>query len=168
MKRSKLTILAFVILVLFCGQAMAAKQIMRLGWATPADHAYGVFAQRFADLAHEYSNGEIEVKLFPAGQLGTEDGAFKSLQMGTVSAYIITMSNLSSHYPLIDVFSLPYCFNDMEHMQRALSSPVDDKIFSDMREKTGVAMLAYGPLDTRDLYNNKKDIKSIADFSGLK
>lgn len=168
MRKMRLLILTFVMLTLICGQALAAKQTMRLGWATPADHAYGVFAKRFADLVHEYSGGEIEVKLFPAGQLGTEDGAFKSLQMGTVSAYIVTMNNLSPHYELMDLFTLPYIFKDMAHMQRALGSPVADKFFDAMRAKTGVAVLTYGPLDTRDLYNTKKAINSIADFSGLK
>lgn len=168
MRRTRLTILVFVMLSMFCGQALAAKHTMRLGWATPADHMYGVFAKRFAELAHTYTNGDIEVKLFPAGQLGTEDGAFKSLQMGTVSAYIITMSNLSPHYELMDVFALPYFFKDLAQMQRALASPVAKAFFEDMHKATGVAVLSYGPLDTRDLYNTKKPINSIADFSGLK
>lgn len=168
MRRLHLSILALVLVVLFCGQALAAKQVMRLGWATPEDHAYGLFAKRFAELAQKYTNGEVEVKLFPAGQLGTEDGAFKSLQMGTVSGYIITMSNLSPHYELMDVFTLPYVFKDMAHMQRALSSPAAETFFADMHKKTGVSVLSYGPLDTRDLYNTKKAINSIADFAGLK
>lgn len=168
MKKIHVTFVTLIMLVLLCSPAMAAKHVMRLGWATPTDHAYGVFAKRFAELTHEYTKGEIEVKLFPSGQLGTEDGAFKSLQMGTVSGYIITMNNLSPHYELMDVFTLPYLFKDMEHMKRVLSSPTAEKFFADMHKKTAIAMLTYGSLDTRDLYNTKKDVNSIADFAGLK
>jgi len=156
-------------LLAFAPNAFAGgKTIMRVGWATPKDHPYGIFAQRFKELAEEYTDGSVQVKLFHSGQLGSEDAAFKSLQMGTVSGYIITMNNLSPHYPLMDVFSLPYCFESLKHMKKALKSDVASDFFKKFQEKTRVAVVSYGVLDVRDLYNTQKDINTFSDFAGLK
>lgn len=146
----------------------ADKTVMRVGWATPKEHPYGLFMERFKELTEKYTNGSVEVKLFHSGQLGSEDGAFKSLQMGSFSGYIITMSNLSPHYPMMDVFSLPYCFESLQHMQKALKSDTAKAFFDEFQKKTGVAILTYGSLDVRDLYNTKKDINTLSDFAGLK
>ncbi len=156
-------------LLAFVPDSFAADQkIMRVGWATPENHPYGLLAERFKELAEKYTNGSVKVKLFHSGQLGTEDAAFKALQLGSVDSYIITMSNLSPHYQLMDVFSLPYCFESMQHMQKVLKSDVAKDFFTEFEKATGVAVLTYGSLDTRDLYNTRKDINSFSDFAGLK
>ncbi len=149
-------------------QVEAKTVTMRVGWSTPPEHLYGVFAKRFQELVAEYTNGSVEVKLFPSGQLGSEDAAFKSLQIGTVDGYFVTASLLSVHYPAMDVFSLPYIFENMNHMQKVLTSEPIQEFFDKFQEKTKVKFLTYGVLDTRDLYNTKKDINSFEDFAGLK
>ena len=144
------------------------KVLMRLGYSTPPDHPYGIFSEKFKELAEEYTKGEIQVKLFPSGQISSEDAAFKSLQLGTIDAYIITASTLSPHYPLMDAFSLPYAFESLEHMQKVLRSELADKFFNEFEKKTKVAVFTYGSLDVRDLYNTKRPINTFEDFAGLK
>lgn len=169
MKGCLSVLLTVLCLISVPNSAFAEKKvIMRIGWSTPPSHSYGVFATRFKELADKYTNGAVEIKLFHSGQLGSEDAAFKSLQMGTVDAYIITMSTLSPHYPLMDAFSLPYCFESLEHMQKVLKSEMAQEFFSDFEKKTKVAVFTYGSLDLRDLYNTKKDINTFEDFAGLK
>lgn len=156
-------------LLAFTPSAFSADQkLMRVGWDTPENHPYGLMAARFKELVEKYTNGSVKVKLFHSGQLGAEDAAFKALQLGSVDSYIITMSNLSPHYPLMDVFALPYCFESMQHMQKVLKSEVAKEFFDEFAKKTGVAVLTYGPIDTRDLYNTRKDINTFSDFAGLK
>lgn len=169
MKKLLLFLLIPLCLLTFTPNAFSAsKKIMRIGWATPENHPYGLFSKRFKELAEKYTNGSVEVKLFHSGQLGTEDSAFKGLQLGSVDGYNITMTNLGPHYPLMNVFSLPYCFESIQHMQKVLKSDVAKEFFDDFKNKTGVAILTYGLIDVRDLYNTRKDINNISDFGGLK
>ena len=165
--KTLLVVLCFVF-VSGVTSSFAGQTIMRIGWATPIEHDYGIFAQKFADLVDKYTDGSVEVKMFPSAQLGTEDGAFKSLQLGTVDCYIITCNNISPHYPLIDVFVLPYIFPSQEDVPAILSGPVGNKFFAEMQRKTKVQYLTYGPVSYRDVYNTKKDINTMKDFSGLK
>ncbi len=168
MSKFKLISMIVCISLLMTVNAFAGPKIMRIGWATPMEHDYGVFIKKFAELTDKYTNGEIAIKMFPSAQLGTEDGAFKSLQMGTVDAYIISCNNVSPHYPLMDVFVLPYIFPTQESVPEILSGPVGEKFFNQMQKKTKVHYLTYGPVVYRDVYNTKKDINSLADFKGLK
>ena len=56
------------------------------------------------------------MKLRCCAQIGTEDDAFKALQLGTVDAYIVSQNNVSPHWPLMDVFVLPYMFQSTDHL----------------------------------------------------
>lgn len=141
---------------------------MRIGHSLPDGHLYDVFLKKFEELTEKYTDGKIDVKVFANGQLGTEDGAFKSLQLGTIDGYVITMSTISPHYSLFDVFALPYVFESMPHMQKVLRSNVMKDFFTTFYNKTRVYVMAYGVMDTRDLYNTKRDINSFKDFAGIK
>ena len=150
------------------GGVQAKKVTMNLGWATPMEHNYGLLTKKFKELVHQYTNGTVEVKLYCCGQLGTEDGAFKSLQLGTIDGYIITSNNISPHFPLMDVFVLPYIFQSPEHIIQVLDGPIGEEVFGIMRSRTKVHMLSYGPVAYRDHYNTKRPINTFEDFGRLK
>ena len=120
--------------------AAADKVVMNLGWATPLESDYGVLAKKFQELAAEYSGGTVEVKLRCCAQIATEDDAFKALQLGTVDGYFITQNNVSPHWPLMNVFVLPYVFQNKEHLQKVTQGPVGDEIKQMVYLDTGVTI----------------------------
>lgn len=146
----------------------ADKVVMNLGWATPLDSDYGVLAKKFKELAEDYSGGSIEVKLRCCAQITTEDDAFKALQLGTVDGFFITQNNVSPHWPLMNVFVLPYIFQNKEHLQKVTLGPVGDEIRETILADTGVHLLTFGAPAYRDMFNSRKPIKTMADMSGLK
>ncbi len=148
---------------------MAADNVvMNVGWATPIDSDYGVFAKKFKELTDKYSNGSVQVKLRCCAQIGTEDNAFKAMQLGTVDGYFITQNNVSPHWPLMDVFVLPYIFQNKEHLAKVTNGPVGDEIRAMILKDTGVHLLSFGGASYRDMFNSKRPINSIADMKGLK
>ena len=128
-KRLAAVFSAALMALVWAGPATADdKVVMNLGWATPLDSDYGVLAKKFKELAEDYSGGSIEVKLRCCAQIGTEDDAFKALQLGTVDGYFITQNNVSPHWPLMNVFVLPYIFQNKEHLQKVTQGAVGDEI----------------------------------------
>ncbi len=87
-----------------------------------------MFAKKFKELAEKYTNGAVEVKLRCCGQIGTEDDAFKAMQLGTVDSYFISQNNVSPHWPLMDVFVLPYIFQSEAHVTKVATGPVGETI----------------------------------------
>ena len=51
------------------------------------DNPEGQAFQLFADKVAEYTNGELEVKVYPSEQLGKTEAVLEQLQAGTVQAY---------------------------------------------------------------------------------
>ena len=146
----------------------ADKVVMNLGWATPLESDYGILAKKFEELAESYSNGSVDVKLRCCAQISTEDDAFKALQLGTVDGYFISQNNVSPHWPLMDVFVLPYIFQNTDHILKVAGGPVGQKIRDKLRADTGVHLLTFGGPGYRDMFNSKRPVNSIEDLAGLK
>lgn len=167
MKRVSLFVTMLCMMAAFSAP-VSANVVMNLGWQTADDSAYGEFVTVFSGLVDEYTNGEVVIKRRCCGQVGGEEDAFKTLQFGIVDGFIITMNNVSPHYPLMDVFVLPYIFNGLEHASEVLSGPIGDRFRDGLYKKTGVYLLSYNAVEPRDMYNTKRPITSIDDMTGLK
>jgi tripartite ATP-independent transporter DctP family solute receptor len=167
-KLNKILVGLIASLVIMITQVSAANVTMNLGFSTPEEHDYGRMAKRFKELAEKYSNGTIEVKLRCCSQISTEGEAFKAMQLGTVDAYFITQNNISPNWKLMDVFVLPYNFQDRDHIKRVLNGSVGTKVKKQLLADTGVHLLTFGGVFFRDMYSVSKPINSMSDFNGLK
>jgi tripartite ATP-independent transporter DctP family solute receptor len=150
------------------GVAQADNVTMNIGWATPLDSDYGVLATKFKELVEDYSGNTIEVKLRCCGQIASEDDAFKAMQLGTVDAYFVSQNNVSPHWPLMDVFVLPYTFDDTDHLVAVAEGEVGNEIKERIAKDTGVHLLTFGGPSYRDFFNSVRPISAISDMDGLK
>lgn len=148
--------------------ALAQDATMNLGWSTPLDSDYGVFATKFKELVEGYTDGSVEVKLRCCGQIASEDDAFKAMQLGTVDGYFVSQNNVSPHWSLMDVFVLPYTFQNTGHQVAVAEGPVGDFIKEKLQEDTGVHLLSFGGPSYRDFFNSERPIETMADMDGLK
>ena len=163
------TTVAVLTALLFGGAtAGAADLTINLGYAAAETSSYGVLANKFEELAEEYSDGSIDVKVRCCAQLLTEDEAFKAMQLGTVDMYIITGNNVSPHFPLMDAFVLPYVFQSKKHAYKVLEGDVGRDFADQLKAATKVHLLAYGFVGDRDFYNSRQPIMTMADMEGLK
>lgn len=170
MFRAKFQIASISVGLIFAVTAspVLSKTVMNLGWATPVDSSNGVFAEKFAERLKELSNGDIEVRLRPSAQIATEDDAVKAMQLGTVDGYLVTNNNISPHFGLADVFVLPYIFRDYDHAQAVLDGEVGDYVKKKFHEKTGIHLITYNAISSRDFYNGRRPINTMKDMDGLK
>lgn len=162
------TVIAAFVAALSGGAASAQDTTMNLGWSTPLDSDYGVFATKFKELVETYTEGSVEVKLRCCGQIASEDDAFKAMQLGTVDGYFVSQNNVSPHWPLMDVFVLPYTFQSTEHQVAVAEGPVGDYIQERLQADTGVHLLSFGGPSYRDFFNSERPIEDMADMDGLK
>jgi len=154
--------------VLSTQAAYAENVVINLGYAAAEGSSYAVLANKFEELAEEYSGGTIDVRVRCCGQLMGEDEAFKAMQLGTVDMHIITGNNVSPHFPLMDAFVLPYIFEDKDHAYAVLEGEVGAQFAEQLHAATNVHLLTYGFVGDRDFYNSRNPITSIEDMSGLK
>lgn len=114
------------------------------------------------------TEGKIEVKLFPAAQLGAERACAEQVQQGAVEVCLVDTGALAGFYKDIQVLSVPYLFKSSAHAWAVFDSPFFGKLANNMRKETGIRIMSWGENGFRDFTNNVRPIRTPADLKGLK
>ncbi|MDQ2084567.1 DctP family TRAP transporter solute-binding subunit [Xanthobacteraceae bacterium Astr-EGSB] len=115
----------------------------------------------------EAANKNIDVQVFPGGQLGSEGEIIGQLQAGLTDMLPTTTGPLGQHNPIFYVLETPYVFLNTAQADKVLDGPVGAKFLSALEGK-GLLGLAFWENGFRELTNNVRPIKSPADLKGLK
>lgn len=121
----------------------------------------------FAKLVKERTNGRIEIKVIANGGLGSEKDTLAQTQMGTIDFTRVSISTLASYSETMNTLSLPYLYRDSNHMWEVLNGPIGKQAFSDI-QKANLVGVAFYDSGARSFYNNKKEIKTVADLQSLR
>ena len=174
MNSVKSVMLGAIAATVMAGTALAADVTIRIGHLNPADptesHS-GAMTAVFKSLVETASNGEIEVKLFPNGQLGKDNEVIQQVRDGIVESCISSSGGVAQHYPLVGVFDIPFAFPNIYVSDKVMSLESDfgKKFAADMDAKTGLHTLAM--LDSGGFFaftNSKRPIKTVEDMKGLR
>ena len=147
--------------------AMAKKMVVRFGHVAPTFHGQSVGVDHFAKYVMEKTDGEIEVRTYPMGQLGGERSMAEQVQAGTLQMAALTCAVLSNFVPQAALVPLPFVFPDRRTAYTVLGTEVREKLFSYFPAK-GFVALGFTENEFRDLTNSKRPIRKPGDLEGLK
>lgn len=131
------------------------------------DYPNTVGMDKFAELLAERSDGEITLKMFHSGVLGSQPDAIEQVRIGGLAVGNFNLGPIGPIAPEANVVSLPFIFKDVEHMHRVLDGEAGDLISAGMAEK-GMVALAWYDSGARSFYNTKKPVETPADIEGMK
>ncbi|HYL81066.1 MAG TPA: TRAP transporter substrate-binding protein DctP, partial [Candidatus Acidoferrum sp.] len=118
---------AAVTLGAFAGPRMLAAQqptIVKLGNVHQADLPIQIGLKRFADLVAERTKGQLQIQLFMASQLGTEQELLEGVQLGTIHMMEGATGAVGRFLPDLEAFSAPYIWRDVNHMVKTVRGPI--------------------------------------------
>jgi tripartite ATP-independent transporter DctP family solute receptor len=172
-KKSYISIVILTIGLLFLGsQAWAAKVKIKVAHVDKPDRfesCMGAMSNTFKDLVESMSGGEIEVEIFPAGQLGNMREMVESTQMGATQIVICYTSVGTIFSPELMVVQIPFIFPTAAHAWRALDGQWGKDLADELLRDAGLRNLAWGEgFGFRVVWNNKRPIRRPADLKGLK
>jgi tripartite ATP-independent transporter DctP family solute receptor len=154
--------------------ASAADVTIRIGHLNPENpfesHS-GTMTAVFKSLVETASGGEIEVQLFPNGQLGKDNEVIQQVRDGIVESCISSAGGVAQHYPLVGVFDIPFAFPNIAVATRVIDkdSAFGKKFVADLEASTGLKVA--GMIDSGGFFaftNNKRPIKTVEDMKDLK
>lgn len=146
--------------------SVSATTILKLSHNQDRNHPVHKSMQYMADKVKEYTHGEVKIRIYPNGQLGTQRESMELLQNGALDIAKSNASELESFEPAYGAFNIPYIFHDRDHFYRALTGKVGDEILDASKGK-GFICLTYYDGGARSFYA-QKPIKSPADLKGMK
>jgi TRAP-type transport system periplasmic protein len=168
LRRSILTGTAAILLAGALGlQSAQAQQRLRVAGNFPVDHTASQAMEIFKREVEKRTNGELQIDLFPAMQLGGANENVDQVRSGTVFAIVTSIAYFTRVVPEYEAVSLPFLFKSREAALRTIDGPVG-KLFDQKMSEKGFVSLGYGELGFRHVTNNLRPITSTADFKGMK
>ena len=145
-----------------------AKTIVKYGHVGPPVHPQHHAAVAFAKYVTEKTNGEIEVQVFPLGQLGGERSMTEQVQGGTLQMTSTTAGVLANFVPEMGIIELPFVYPNRDVAYKVLDDKEVKDRFAKYCDAKGFVFIGYTENEFRDLTNSKRPIKMPDDMKGLK
>ena len=118
------------------------------------------------ELARE-TDGRINFRLYPSGQLGTETDTVNLARFGVIDIARVYLGAVNNMFPATQPLALPYTFRDEAHMRRVVDGPVGQDILHTF-ERRGLVGLAFYDSGFRSMYNARHPIHTPDDMHDLK
>jgi len=114
-----------------------------------------------------YSDGSMNLLIYPSGQLGSERENLELLQIGSLAMTKVSASSLEAFVPEMKVFSIPYLFSSQAHFWNVLQGKVGKDLLD-----AGVPYyflgLGYYDAGSRSFYTTKTPVYEPDDLQGMK
>lgn len=141
--------------------------IKYVAYCAPQEPMAKAFSDYFKPMVEAKSDGRIEVQVYHSGMLGGERDVIEGLQIGTIEMTAASYGLVTNFVPRMEIFSLPYLFENVEHCYAVLDSELGMG-FKDNLAKEGFELLGYCDFGVRNVLTTKNPINSLSDLKGLK
>ncbi|WP_428539115.1 TRAP transporter substrate-binding protein [Rhodopila sp.] len=127
---------------------------------------YGMLNDFAADV-RKRTGGAVDIKVYGAGQLGSQANALTGMQTGTIDLVCHTTGFIETIYPTVAVLDLPYIFKTSEQAETVLDGPVGQQLF-DLFPAKGIYGLCWGHWGWRPVTHATKPVPEPKDIAGSK
>ena len=95
----------------------------------------GQGALKFKELAEKKLPGKVEVQVFPSSQLFGDAKEMEAVLLGDVQLIAPSLSKFDRYTKKIQIFDLPFLFDDIEAVDRFQSSPKGQELLNSMKNR---------------------------------
>ena len=127
----------------------------------------GQGALKFKELAEKKLPGKVQVQVFPSSQLFGDAKELEALLLGDVQIIAPSLSKFDRYTKQLQVFDLPFMFDNIEAVDRFQDGPVGQKLLNSMTGK-GIKGLGYWHNGMKQLSDDRDQLKRPEDVKGLK
>ena len=123
----------------------------------------------FKNYVESASEGKIAVNIYTNSSLGNASEILLQCMQGVIECSTAGDSDLSNYYPNIQVFTIPYSFENRAEFYEFLDGAYSQNMFDEIAKSTGVKIIAaFDNGGFRNFSNNIHQIHTADDLKGLK
>ena len=148
-------------------RAQAAPIRLVFSHHLPISHIGHKAAESFVARVKDGTAGQVTIDIRPASQLFNLRTSAEALQLGTLDMCWSDLGTLANWQPQFGFISLPFLFNDFEHVKRVMYGPTGKQVTEIAKETLGVEILSLGASGFR-VFLAKKPIHKADDVRGIK
>ena len=141
--------------------------VLTLAHGLSETHTVHIAMTEFADKVEERTDGRIQVRILPNGQLGSENENMEQLMAGVISMTKVSAPGLATYNESYHTFGLPYIFDDTQDFYHVMDSEPMQEFFLSSADD-GFVTITYYTSGARSFYTVNKPIRTPEDLKGLK
>ncbi|HYI03733.1 MAG TPA: TRAP transporter substrate-binding protein [Reyranella sp.] len=144
-----------------------AQIVVKFSHVVAENTPKGQGALKFKEVAEKKLAGKVQVQVFPSSQLFGDAKELEALLLGDVHFIAPSLSKFDRYTKKIQVFDLPFLFDDIAAVDRFQSGPAGQALLESMKGR-GLLGLGYWHNGLKQLSTNKDVLKRPDDVKGLK
>ena len=158
--------LAMSAALMLAGTSALADYTFTVHHSGSTSHPYQKGSEYFNEKLTEYSNGTMNLDIYPSNQLAAGSKAVEGTALGTIDIFIENPMSVCNVVPSFEAMNMPYLFDTAEQAFAMVDSD-ECKVFADDCEKNGIKLLGYWYNGWRNVSNSKRPIEKVEDLKGL-
>lgn len=167
MRRITTLLTALALVAFLATSATASPIVIKLAHPNVPQHPMGQAFEKFKELVEERSNGKYRVDIYDSSKFGNFDSVVQGLQYNMLQMGSASTPNLAPFSDSFLIYDLPFLFPDYESTDLITDGPIGMEATKAL-ESSGIIGLGYIEIGFRNLWNNKKAVKTLEDAKGLK
>ncbi|MGD1946805.1 MAG: TRAP transporter substrate-binding protein [Croceivirga sp.] len=159
--------MSLLCLLLFSCSKLSDTKTLTLAHSLPVAHPVHKGILVFEQELEKASDGKLNVKIYPDGQLGGEREALELFQIGSLAIAKISAATMANFVPEYGVVSIPYIFRDKSHFFNVLEGDIGKELLGKGADRW-LQGLCFYDAGSRSFYTTNTPIESAEDVKGLK
>jgi tripartite ATP-independent transporter DctP family solute receptor len=149
-------------------RANAAEFNYKFATGQDPSHPVNKRAQEAIDRIREATGGRLEIKLFPANQLGSDTDLLSQIRNGGVEFFNQANTVLSTLVPAAGIVNTGFAFHDYNEVWKAMDGPLGAYVRAQI-EKVGLLTMSKAwDNGFRNVTTSTKPVKTPDDLKGMK
>lgn len=134
----------------------------------PADHPLNTRMKEASDEIRRQSNGQVDIQVFPASQLGTDADMLSQLRSGGIDFFAQTGLILASLVPVASINGIGFAFSDYPSVWKTMDGPLGRHVIAAFEKANLVAFERMWDNGFRQTLSSTRPIRTPEDFKGFK
>ncbi|MEW6622775.1 MAG: TRAP transporter substrate-binding protein [Bacillota bacterium] len=147
-------------------QAPPQKIVLKFAHDHQVTSPFQKSAEKYKEIVEQRSNGQIEVQIYPAQQLGSAREMIEGMQMGTIELTLLPTAKFGGFDQRLTIVDLPFLFPNEEVMWKVLEGDIGREIMSGL-DNIGIKGLSFYAEGFKAFTSNVP-ITKPSDFQGKK
>ena len=158
----------FLFVTLFFSFSWAQEKItISIGHDQGVGSIQQMAVQRIVEVANEMSKGRLELREYPACQLGTNMSMLEAVIIGSQDIIWCDLAWLGNFVSDYKILNMGYCFRDQEHMHKFMDSELGQELKKQLLDK-GLLLVREHANALPRVMTSVMPISTIEDIQGIK
>ena len=161
-------VIYFTVILFGCWSENNEKIVIKVSHNGSHQHPHQVGFEKMSEILEKETNGRAKLEIFPSSQIASEEEAIEMVKLGVIGSTPASSGSLSRFVPEVDLFNLPFVFDNLDHFYEVLDGPIGDEITKKIEQKLDCIVLGWWFSGIRNTWNSEKPIYTPKDLEGMK